>query len=131
MTTASIQGNDADIVITSGVAADKGLRYTAKAVNIAVNTTRARYLDVYIANFGPAIEFLYTKKKRATATLVSKNCAMYRALVKHLNNNGSIVSAGDFGRTVLADELDVLLKSSHKQWYDYKLEKGSKVQPSR
>jgi hypothetical protein len=61
--------------------------------------------------------------------LVSKKCAMYRALVEHLHNNGSIVSAGDFNRTVLAGEPDVLFKSSHKQRYDYKL-KGSKVQPT-
>jgi hypothetical protein len=136
VTTASIQGNDADIVITSGVAenkhdVNKGLRYTARPDKIAVNTTRARYLDVYVANFGPAIEYLHAKQKVGTDMLVSTKCTMYRALVEHLHNNGSIVSAGDFGRTVLADEPDVLLKSSHQQRYEYKLEKkGSKAQPT-
>jgi hypothetical protein len=130
VTTARVQGDDAPICICSGVAAhktdvNKGLKFTAEAKAIVVNTTRSRYLDIYVANFGPAVTYLYTKKRGEPSVLSSKQARMYRKLVEHLHENDSIISAGDILRALISDTPQRLQQSSYRQTHNYGLEKLS------
>lgn len=129
-----IQDDDADIHITNGVVANRddinmGIRYSTEADKIAVNTTRARYLDVHVGNFGAAVEFYHTKAVApgCNPLLLQRAAALYRDLVEYLYNTGSIISATDFELTVFAENPQRLLKSSHSMRYDFTLDKSQEV----
>ena len=126
-TTKVIQGEDVEIGFTSGVArnpadVNKGLRFTANPKNVAVNTTRSKSLDIYVANFGPAADALYKRLPGQSIKLTEGIHLQYRKLIEYLHDLGSIISSEDMDRAILGREPRMLRKSAYRLAHDYKLE---------
>lgn len=130
-TTQAIQGKEVEIGLTSGVVripadANKGLRFTASSKNIAVNTTRAKCLDIYVANFGPAVDALHKRQRGQQILLAETFLTTYRKLIEHLHDLGSIISSDDMIRAVMGKDTRTLIRSSFQTAHNFKLSKSGK-----
>jgi hypothetical protein len=123
-TTHGIQGGDANIGITSGVIRDpqdanKHMKFSGNPRNIAVNTTRSRWCDIYVANFGPQVDVINARTQ--DAYLMYRTMGRYRKMIEWLHNNHSIISSADIEDALLRKEPCQLLTSRYKKQHDFLL----------
>jgi hypothetical protein len=118
-TTHSIQGGDVDIGFISGIIrdpknADNHIKFTGDKKNVAVNTTRSRWTQFYIGNFGPMVEFLQTSDTIKLHASKIHRMPEFKALVRGYHDTDSIISSEDIYEALL-DKKRTLLKAS--RWH--------------
>lgn len=107
-TTHASQGSAVDIGLVTGVVRDpkvanKHTQFTGGSKNIAVNITRSRKLDIYLANLGPMVDVLQetNAQKRESAHLLRRELTKFREMIETLHNDKLIISHQDVNDALL------------------------------